>query len=190
MVDVLRGVQAPHDPEVVAQDFAKLARGYGCVTVRGDRYSGEWVSQAFSKAGVRYEVSDMTKSEIYLENVAHFATGKVRLPNNDRLIRELRLLERRVGRSGKDACDHPRNGCDDYANAACGVIDLCQRVPQGRTLVGAIDPDGFIHWRESEPEQPLRVRTVTLTEAEAAEQGMKFAAPNECFFRPFKRASR
>ena len=138
VVDVLRGVQAPHDPEMVAQDFAKLARAYGCATVRGDRYSGEWVSQAFTKAGVRYEVSDLTKSEIYLENVAHFATGKVRLPNNDRLIRELRLLERRVGRSGKDACDHPRNGSDDYANAACGVIDLCQRVQQGRTLIGAI----------------------------------------------------
>ena len=27
-------------------------------------------------AGVRYSISDLTKSEIYLENVAHFATGR------------------------------------------------------------------------------------------------------------------
>ena len=58
---------------------------------------------------MRYKVSDLTRSEIYLENVAHFATGKVRLPDDAKLIRELRLLERRVGRSGKDAVDHPKN---------------------------------------------------------------------------------
>ena len=80
VVDVLRGAQAPHDPQIVAEDFAKLARTYGCAEVVGDRYSGEWVAQAFTKAGVRYSVSDLTKSEIYLECVAHFASGKVRLP--------------------------------------------------------------------------------------------------------------
>ena len=36
-----------------------------------------------------------------------FATGKVRLPNDNKLIRELRLLERRVGRTGKDASTIP-----------------------------------------------------------------------------------
>ena len=100
------------------------------------------------------------------------------------------MLERRVGRSGKDACDHPRNGSDDYANAACGVIDLCQRVQPGFMCLGAVRPDGSIYWHDSEPEPRLRIRTVTLTEAQAAEQGMKFAAPNESFFRPFKRASK
>ena len=64
VVDVLRGVAAPHDPQIVAEDFAKLARTYGCGEVVGDRYSGEWAAQAFTKAGVRYTVSDLTKSEI------------------------------------------------------------------------------------------------------------------------------
>jgi hypothetical protein len=131
VVDALRGVPAPHDPQIVAEDFAKLARNYGCAEVIGDRYSGAWVEQAFVKAGIRYTVSTLTKSEIYLENVAHFSTGKVRLPNNDKLIRELRLLERRVGRSGKDSCDHPRNGSDDYANAACGAISMSLQSVRG-----------------------------------------------------------
>ena len=39
IVDVLRGVAAPHDPQIVAEDFAKLARTYGCGEVVGDRYS-------------------------------------------------------------------------------------------------------------------------------------------------------
>jgi hypothetical protein len=165
VVDVLRGVSAPHDPEIVAQDFAKLAKAYGCHEITGDRFSGAWVEQAFVKAGVRYTVADLTKSEIYLENVAYFATGKVRLPNNDTLIRELRLLERRVGRSGKDACDHPRHGSDDYANAACGVIDLCQRVQPSFGRMGAIGVDGRITWKDEGPEHP-RVRYVVLTEEE------------------------
>src|SRR5262249_47740398 len=41
-----------------------------------------------------------------------------------RLVRELRLLERRTHRSGKDTVEHPRNGHDDYANVVCGVFHL------------------------------------------------------------------
>ena len=40
------------------------------------------------------------------------------------LIRELRLLERRTHRSGKDTVEHPRNGHDDHANVVCGVLSL------------------------------------------------------------------
>jgi hypothetical protein len=40
------------------------------------------------------------------------------------LIRELRLLERRTHRSGKDTVDHPRGGHDDFANAVCGELLL------------------------------------------------------------------
>ncbi len=134
-LDVLRAVPSPHDPSIVAQDFAKLAKSYGCNTIIGDRYSGAWVEEAFKAVGVRYKVSDLTKSEIYLENVAYFATGKVRLPDDNKLIRELRLLERRVGRTGRDSVDHPKNGSDDRANAVCGAIDRCQRVKPAQIYI-------------------------------------------------------
>ena len=48
----------------------------------------------------------------------------VRLPNHPKLIRELRLLERRTHRSGKDTIEHPRNGHDDHINAVCGGLFL------------------------------------------------------------------
>jgi hypothetical protein len=171
VVDVLRGVRAPHDPAVVAADFATLAKSYGVHEIVGDRYSGAWVEQAFSKVGVRYTVADLVKSEIYLECVGHFAQGKVRLPHHDALIRELRLLERRTGRSGKDAVDHPRHGSDDFANAACGVIDLCLRVQPGFMRVGAIDfvKTGRVFWHPEQRERP-RVRIVTITEKEDLRQ--------------------
>jgi hypothetical protein len=46
----------------------------------------------------------------------------VRFADHAKLVRELRLLERRTHRSGKDTVEHPRNGHDDYANAVCGVL--------------------------------------------------------------------
>src|SRR5262249_62287963 len=59
-----------------------------------------------------------------LESLPVFTRGLARLPNNARLIRELRLLERRTHRSGKDTVEHPRNGHDDHANVVCGVLSL------------------------------------------------------------------
>ena len=50
------------------------------------------------------------------------------LPDQPRLLRELRLLERQTHRSGKDSVDHGRNGYDDHANAACGVLNLVARL--------------------------------------------------------------
>jgi hypothetical protein len=46
----------------------------------------------------------------------------VSIPNHRRLTRELRLLERRTHRSGRDTVDHGRAGSDDYANAVAGCL--------------------------------------------------------------------
>ncbi len=43
------------------------------------------------------------------------------LPDDRRMIDELRRLERRRGRSGKDSIDHPAyGGSDDVANSVAG----------------------------------------------------------------------
>ena len=51
-----------------------------------------------------------------------WARNAVSIPNHPKLIRELRLLERRTSRIGRDAVDHGRNGSDDYANSVVGVL--------------------------------------------------------------------
>jgi hypothetical protein len=51
-----------------------------------------------------------------------FVRGAVSIPDHARLLRELRLLERRTSPSGKDTIDHGKNGSDDYANSLCGCI--------------------------------------------------------------------
>ena len=46
------------------------------------------------------------------------------LPDDRRMIDELRRLERRRGRTGKDSIDHPAHLSDDLANSTAGVINL------------------------------------------------------------------
>ena len=68
--DVIRGRAAPFDPRSVAQEYAALARDYGCTKIVGDNFAGEWVSAAFADAGARYERSPLPKSALYLGGVA------------------------------------------------------------------------------------------------------------------------
>ena len=90
------------DPATVTEEYAGLLKYYRIYSVTGDHYAAAWVSSAWSKHGVTYRQSNLAKSAIYLECDPLFARGLVRLPNHAKLLRELRLLERRVHRSGKD----------------------------------------------------------------------------------------
>jgi hypothetical protein len=110
------------DPHEVTKAYAALLKEFRCYSVCGDYYGAEWVSSAWSATGIRYTRSSIAKSQIYLEVAPLFARGLVSLPNHPKLLRELRLLERRTHRSGKDSVDHGRTGHDDFANAVCGVL--------------------------------------------------------------------
>ena len=124
VIDCLRGAAPPCDPNTVATEYAALAEDYGCNEIVGDNFAAEWVAASFKSAGVKYTRSELTRSELYLEALPIFNRHAVSLPNHPRMIRELRLLERRVHRSGKDSVDHGTGGSDDYANSVCGAIHL------------------------------------------------------------------
>jgi hypothetical protein len=157
VVDVLRGKHPPlgetsFDPHATTEEFALLARQYNCYSVVGDNFSAEWCQSAWRKFGVSYNRSELSKSAIYLECLPLFTRGIVRLPNHPRLLRELRLLERHTHRSGKDSVDHGRNGHDDYANAACGVLHaLSSTAFDMETYIKAwCDPADLEAWRRSQ----------------------------------------
>jgi hypothetical protein len=128
VLDVCRGIKPPFDPSAVVKEFASLLRAYRLSSVTGDRYAGQWVVEAFSKAGIHYRHSDVTKSELYLESLPLFSQGCVDLLDIPRLQVELQQLERRTSRSGRDSVDHPPQGHDDHANAACGCLALLASV--------------------------------------------------------------
>jgi hypothetical protein len=124
IIDVVRGTSGKFDPQSVTEEYAKLCRQYRIRSVIGDNYARDWVAGAWRKLEFEYIRSSRPKGAIYLESLPVFTRGLARLPNYARLIRELRLLERRTHRSGKDTVEHPRNGHDDHANVVCGVLSL------------------------------------------------------------------
>jgi len=102
-------------------EYVLLLKEYRVTSLVGDNYSGAWAEEAFKKSGIRYIRSEHPKSELYLESLPLWMRNAITIPNHPRLVRELRLLERRTSRIGKDVIDHGRNGSDDYANAVCGA---------------------------------------------------------------------
>jgi hypothetical protein len=124
IIDLVRGTTGAFDPDIVTAQYAALLKQYRVRSCCGDYYAAQWVAVAWSRVGISYQRSELAKSQIYLEALPCFTRGAVALPNHARLLRELRLLERRTHRSGRDTVDHGPRGHDDLANAVCGCLRL------------------------------------------------------------------
>jgi hypothetical protein len=127
VVDAVREVRPPLSPAAVIAEFVPLLRSYRCHRVTGDRYGGEFPREQFRKRGITYNVSERVKSDIYVDFLPLLNSGRVMLPRNDRLLRQLCSLERTTARgSGRDNIDHPRGSGmhDDVANCVAGAAVL------------------------------------------------------------------
>ncbi len=124
IVDNVLEKKPPFQPSNAVYEFSQTLGWYGINYVFGDRYAAEWVAQTFRSRGVTYWPSKLNKSEIYLEFEPLVAQGSVELPDNDRLVEQLKGLERRTRSGGKDSVDHFPGRHDDLANAAAGAAVL------------------------------------------------------------------
>jgi hypothetical protein len=124
VLDLVEEKRAPFDPSVVTEEFAEILDAYRITQVVGDRYSGEWVREAFRQNGFAYTPSERNKSAIYLEFLVLTNSGRARIPAIPRLRQQLVGLERRTSRSGRDSVDHRPGQHDDLANAAAGALVL------------------------------------------------------------------
>lgn len=122
VLDCIREVRAPFSPESVVREFVEVLKSYGIKRVKGDHYAGEWPRERFSLYGITYELSELTKSEIYREFLPHLNTKYVELLDIKRLTDQLCGLERRTIRGGRDSIDHRPDGHDDVINAAAGAL--------------------------------------------------------------------
>jgi hypothetical protein len=125
IVDLVRGRKAPFDPASVVAEFSQVMHDYGISQATSDRYSGGWVTSAFADHGISIRAAELSKSELYLECEPLFARGAISIPAERVLLAELRQLERRTHRGGRDSVDHPFGGHDDFANSVAGAAFLC-----------------------------------------------------------------
>jgi hypothetical protein len=124
VIDFLRERKPRFVPAAVVQEYAAILRLYGIRSVTGDRYSSGWNASEWSRAGIQYMASELTKSDLYLQALPALLSGQVRLLDNDALRDQFTALERRVHSNGRESVDD--NGAasahDDLANVCAGVI--------------------------------------------------------------------
>jgi hypothetical protein len=169
VLDVVRGRRG--DPSAATKEFADLVRQYGVSSITGDNYGADWVSAAFKAAGVGYVRSRLTRSELYLEGLPNFTRGLVSIPDHAGLVRELRLLERRTSRTGKDVIDHGVGGSDDHANSLFGAMWLAA-TPSGVVFAA---PGIFVGGRCVS--EPYAYRPSSSLQSAADETVLEFPPP-------------
>jgi hypothetical protein len=86
ILDAVREVPAPFSPEAVVAEFSDLLKKYRIVRVTGDRFSGEWVREAFRRCGIVYEPALKTKSQLYIDLLPVINSRAVDLLDHDKTV--------------------------------------------------------------------------------------------------------
>jgi hypothetical protein len=115
----------PFSPSEAVGAIAALCKAYRIKRISGDRYAGEWPAEAFSRHGITYEPATHTRSEIYVDTIPLFTSGRVRILDNKKLVDQFAGLRRRVQPGGKETIDHLAQAHDDLSNAAAGALVAC-----------------------------------------------------------------
>jgi len=124
VVDVIRSRQPKFNPEEVTAQYCELLKKYKISSVTGDKYSGDWASNAFNKYGITYERSEKSKSELYLEAESLFNTQRINIPKKESVLSQFKMLVRRTRSGGKDSVDTDSGQPEDEANVIAGICEI------------------------------------------------------------------
>jgi hypothetical protein len=124
VLDCLIEIKAPFNPDSATADIAKTLKSYNIHRTTADRYAAQWVVAAFARHNITLAHSERDRSQIYLDCLPLFSSGRARLVDSQRLVSQFAALERRTFPTGKDRVDHGRSGHDDCCNAAAGALVL------------------------------------------------------------------
>ncbi len=122
VLDCLIEIRSPFNPDEATAQIASVLKSYGVTKVIADRYAAMWPVAAFGRHDIRLEHSDRDRSQIYLDTLPLFTTGRARLLQNDRLVAQFAGLVRTTTAGGRDKIDHGKTGADDLCNSAAGAL--------------------------------------------------------------------
>jgi hypothetical protein len=122
VIDCLREIKPPFSPEIVSKEFCDLLLSYHISFCLADKYAGEWLSEQFSKNGVRVDQSAKSKSELYTDMLAMLSSRRVALLDHPRSVAQICSLERRNRSGGRASIDSPVGMHEDVANCIAGII--------------------------------------------------------------------
>lgn len=190
VLDLLFEKTPPFSPQAAIAEAAEILKHFHVYEVTGDKYAANFVSDAFTAAGIRYVESDKDRSAIYTSALPLFTSGIAELLDVSKLRSQLCALERRAGRL-KDTIDHPPNGHDDLSNAVCGALALAA---DNAHVLGVLDLaartgwDGFVDFVDNgnateTPRESLAARQVRVMR-EMLSRRKEFTPPPNPLFAP------
>lgn len=154
VIDCVRSRKPKFNPQEVTAQYSDLLRTYGIDSITGDKYSGEWASNAFAEKSIRYLRAERPKSDLYLEMESVLNTDRIELPPRDSLLRELKSLVRRTRSGGRDSVDTDGGVPEDEANVVAGLsFILSQSLRKAGEIFAMIPYD--VRPEGSEPGDPF-----------------------------------
>jgi|GEM_PF-835052 len=113
-------------PSMAVKDFADIIKSYHLTKAVSDFYGALWVVEAFSREDIKLERAEKNSSEIYIYCTGLFSDRQVELPDNDRLLNQLKALMRKIIPGGRDKVLSGKadRSHSDLSNAVCGAIFL------------------------------------------------------------------
>ncbi len=121
VVDAVREILAPFDPESATDELARLFHLFGISTTHGDAYSSAWCRTAFERRAIQYRHCELPRTSLYLNLLPFLNSRTIRLLDHNKTVNQIAALERRTARGARDSIDHPRDQHDDLANAIAGL---------------------------------------------------------------------
>jgi hypothetical protein len=122
ILDAVLEIRPPFSPIEAVRDIVDLLRRYRCTAVTGDAYAAAWVRDQFRLHAIAYRHAELNRSELFLQFLPLLTSGSAVLLDQPRLINQIAQLERRTGRTGRDAVDHRPGAHDDVAVAVAGAL--------------------------------------------------------------------
>jgi len=127
IIDYLEEFKPPFIPSHAIEETIRVCEDYEISHVQSDKFAKGFIIEGFERHGFVWEPCFLSKSELYNELLILMNQGLVELPDNEKIISQLRNLER-TARSGgmPDLIDHPKEKQfhDDLANSIAGACVL------------------------------------------------------------------
>ncbi len=153
VVDAVREILAPFDPESATDELARLFHQFGISTTHGDAYSSAWCRTAFERRAIQYRHCELPRTALYLNLLPYLNSRTIRLLDHSKTVNQIASLERRTARGARDSIDHPRDQHDDLANTIAGLTFATAQRARGPGIFLGTYEDGARGYRRHLEEQ-------------------------------------
>jgi hypothetical protein len=146
---------APLKPSETVRAFAERIKGK-CSSVMADQHYRESIEEHLSESRLTFVSAPNTPADAYMRARLLFRDGKVQIPNNDRLIRQLREVQGRPMPGGGMSIVHPRWRTGGHGDIVAALVLALYQV-SGETVAAPRPDVNSREWEEAALERRERL---------------------------------